>query len=287
MKKLLNIVLSVTVGFSCYVVWIKNISTCVSCDIIYFGLPFNQLILSILALVVALILSISYLISQKLQWSKCIVMGISLLSSIAASFLASVQIKTSICWPCLVTDILFYLLFVLLAFDMIKENLLLRQVTNKLIYKIGKHFITILLLVTIVTSPAIMGIAVANILPQVKKLSVISTAMLTDKKEPITPTLEIEQAITNGESMWLLFYSNTCEPCVEMQKTFDQLHPYYKGKIHFIGIDVRDINNLNVVTAWKIKNIPTSIIVDVTGKVSYQKTNVIPVEILTKELNKV
>jgi len=97
----------------------------------------------------------------------------------------------------------------------------------------------------------------------------------------------IDQARNNGESMWLLFRSTTCVPCVEMQKVFDQLEPNYKGKIRFIAIDVNDRSNMGVLRTWKIQYIPTSFIIDSTGKVSYQNVGVIPVEDLKKELNKV
>jgi len=57
----------------------------------------------------------------------------------------------------------------------------------------------------------------------------------------------IEQAKNNGDSMWLLFRSTTCASCVEMQKIFDQLQPDYKGKVHFIAIDVNDKNNIELI----------------------------------------
>jgi len=97
----------------------------------------------------------------------------------------------------------------------------------------------------------------------------------------------VEQAKKNGESMWLLFRSTTCAPCIEMQKIYDQLKPEYKDKVRFIAIDVNDSNNLDLIRKWQIRYIPTTFIVDGAGKVTYQNVGVIPVEDLKKELNKV
>jgi thioredoxin 1 len=113
------------------------------------------------------------------------------------------------------------------------------------------------------------------------------SATPTEVKTLLSSAAAIEQAKKNGESMWLLFRSTTCIPCVEMQKVFDQLEPNYKGKVRFIAIDVNDKKNMEVLRTWKIQYIPTSFIIDSSGKVNYQNVGVIPVEDLKKELNKV
>lgn len=77
-----------------------------------------------------------------------------------------------------------------------------------------------------------------------------STPASPEIETPVTSTANkqgaaaeaIEQGKNNGESMWLLFRSTTCVPCVEMQKVFDQLQPEYIDKVHFIAIDVNDSN---------------------------------------------
>ena len=121
----------------------------------------------------------------------------------------------------------------------------------------------------------------------------LSTTSPTDKepaaadKAPLNAGGAIEKAKKNGDSMWLLFRSTTCVPCVEMQKVFDKLEPDYKGKVRFIAIDVNEQNNIETLKTWRIQYIPTTFIVDGTGKVSYQNVGVIPTEDLKKELNKV
>lgn len=97
----------------------------------------------------------------------------------------------------------------------------------------------------------------------------------------------IKQAQNEGQSMWLLFRSSTCAPCVEMQRLFNQLESDYKGKVRFISIDVDDRNNTELVQEWKIQYIPATFIIDGSGKLSYQNVGIIPVEDLQKELNKV
>ena len=97
----------------------------------------------------------------------------------------------------------------------------------------------------------------------------------------------IEKAAENGESMWLLFRSTTCAPCLEMQEVFDQLEPEYKDKVRFIAIDVNDQANIEILRAWQIQYIPTTFIVDSTGEITYQNVGVIPTEDLKKELDKV
>jgi len=123
--------------------------------------------------------------------------------------------------------------------------------------------------------------------PTAENKAPASSATPTENKIPLSAAAAIEQAKKNGESMWLLFRSTTCAPCVEMQKTFDQLESEYKGKVHFIAIDVNDRNNIEILKSWKIQYIPTTFIIDSAGKVSYQNVGVIPVEDLKKELNKV
>jgi len=115
----------------------------------------------------------------------------------------------------------------------------------------------------------------------------INSAAPTENTVSVGSAAAIEQAKQNGESMWLLFRSTTCIPCVEMQKVFDQLEPDYKGKVRFIAIDVNDRNNMVILRSWKIQYIPTTFIVDSSGKVSYQNVGVIQTEDLKKELNKV
>ena len=108
-----------------------------------------------------------------------------------------------------------------------------------------------------------------------------------EEQAPKNAAEAIEQAKKNGESMWLLFRSTTCAPCVEMQKVFDQLEPDYKGKMRFIAIDVNDRTNVDILKSFKIQYVPTTFIIDGTGNISYQNVGVIPTDDLKKELSKV
>lgn len=117
LKKILTFVLAITIAFSLYVIWLKRNSTCLSCGFATLGLPVNQLTLAILALGGSLVIAISYYLSQKVRGFQYVSLGISGISAAVASFLMAVQMKRIICWPCLITDILFYLIFVLVCLD--------------------------------------------------------------------------------------------------------------------------------------------------------------------------
>ncbi len=117
-----------------------------------------------------------------------------------------------------------------------------------------------------------------------------SSASTNDKSEQQTPptaTAAIEQGKANGESMWLLFRSQTCAPCVEMKKVFEQLLPDYQGKVRFISIDVDDEENQELCEEWGIQFIPATFIIDREGKLSYKNIGFFPVEDLIKELDRV
>jgi hypothetical protein len=117
LKNLLAIVITFTIAFSTFVIWLKRSSTCVACGLTNFGLPVNQLTLAVFSLVGTLILAVIYLISQKIRIFKYVSLAISGIFAVIASFLATVQIKGIICWPCLTTDILYYLIFILMFLD--------------------------------------------------------------------------------------------------------------------------------------------------------------------------
>jgi len=96
-----------------------------------------------------------------------------------------------------------------------------------------------------------------------------------------------EEARDNNESIWLLFRSETCQPCAEMMKTFNKIAPDYQGKVSFIAIDVDDDDNIELVREWKIQYVPSSFILDAEGNVSYEYIGIIPADDLKNELDKV
>ena len=110
---------------------------------------------------------------------------------------------------------------------------------------------------------------------------------------PTTPTSnspvaqEIKNGKQNGESMWLLFRSDTCPPCREMKKIYDRLEPEYKGKVKFIAIDVDDRENAGLTKEYGVTYIPATFIIDSNGEISYQEIGLMPEEDLRAELDKV
>ena len=117
MKKVLTFVIAVTVIFSLYVIWLKWSTTCVSCSIDVLGLPVSQFHLAILALIGSLVIAISYCISQIVQGFQYMSLVISGIAAAVASFLIILQMKSIICRPCLITDVLFYVIFVLMYME--------------------------------------------------------------------------------------------------------------------------------------------------------------------------
>lgn len=107
------------------------------------------------------------------------------------------------------------------------------------------------------------------------------------QQTPLNAAAAIEQGKANGESMWLLFRSETCPPCREMKKVFDQLQPEYQGKVRFVSIDVDDEENQQLCEEWKIYYIPATFILDNKGQLSYENVGFFPVEDLKKELDRV
>lgn len=57
------------------------------------------------------------------------------------------------------------------------------------------------------------------------------------------------------------FYSETCGPCKVLDKNLKE------AKIDYISINVNDDENSQLLEEYSIKNIPTLIIVDDSGKV--------------------
>jgi len=118
LKKLLTFVLVASMTFSLYVIWLKWNTACISCgDSITLGLPVNQLKLAVLAFVGLLIISAIYYVSYRIRAFQYISLGISGISVAISSFLMAFQIMNIICWPCLISDILFCLIFFLLCMD--------------------------------------------------------------------------------------------------------------------------------------------------------------------------
>lgn len=116
---------------------------------------------------------------------------------------------------------------------------------------------------------------------------------IQDQPAPVTPTSnspateEIKNGKQNGESMWLLFRSDTCPPCREMKKIFDRLEPEYKGKVKFISIDVDNRENAGLAKEYGVTYIPATFIIDSNGELSYQEIGLMPEEDLQAELDKV
>lgn len=121
MRKFLPGLLSTSIIFSIYVVWLKQGSTCTSCMSASTGLHLSQFTLSIFALIGAVIIAITYYLSTKVKSLIYVNLVISLVSATFACYLMAVQLRTYLCIPCFTLDVLFYLIFVLLCVYTFKE----------------------------------------------------------------------------------------------------------------------------------------------------------------------
>jgi len=117
MKKFLTFILAVTTILALYVVWIKWHVSCISCASTTFGLPFDQLTLSKLALFAVVLISIIYYFSHGINRLKYVSIGVSGICATVASFLMAFQIRHSICSPCFTTDIMFCVIFFLICLE--------------------------------------------------------------------------------------------------------------------------------------------------------------------------
>jgi len=98
---------------------------------------------------------------------------------------------------------------------------------------------------------------------------------------------QIEEGKEAGESMWLLFGSDTCPYCVDMKKIYDRIKPEYQGKVRFITIDVNAGENAQLAQDYGITYIPATFIINSQGKISYQEVGLLKEEKLRAELDKV
>lgn len=99
------------------------------------------------------------------------------------------------------------------------------------------------------------------------------------------PTSNEQTNVNQQLPMWLLFRSQTCAPCREMQKTFDLLKPDFASKVQFVTVDVNDPNNEKLLTDYKIRYIPTIYLFDKHKQLFYQQIGVVSVEEMRAKLN--
>jgi hypothetical protein len=130
LKRLLIVIMGITIIFSAYVIGVKQNATCIACNVATMGLPISQLTLAILACAGSFILAASYYVSQKIRRLQYLSLILSGIFAAIAAFLMTLQINHTICWPCLVTESLFYLIFILMCLNAIKDKSTEREDSN-------------------------------------------------------------------------------------------------------------------------------------------------------------
>ncbi len=66
------------------------------------------------------------------------------------------------------------------------------------------------------------------------------------------------------------FMSPTCMACVASKPTVSAMKEIYGDKVDFIEIDIRDPENMEKVTKYKVRSTPTFIMFDSEGKESFR-----------------
>lgn len=84
---------------------------------------------------------------------------------------------------------------------------------------------------------------------------------------------------------WLLFHSQTCASCIEMEKVYQALKPEFEGKVAFVNIDVNDSRENELLRQYQISYIPTTFLLDGNGEIQTQYVGVLSVDEMRGKLN--
>ena len=95
----------------------------------------------------------------------------------------------------------------------------------------------------------------------------------------------IDNAKKDHHPAWLLFHSQTCASCVEMEKIYQALKPEFEGKISFVNLDVNNPLESKLLEQYQIQYIPTTYLLDGNGKIIGPYVGVIPIEEMRGKLN--
>lgn len=95
----------------------------------------------------------------------------------------------------------------------------------------------------------------------------------------------IADAKINHRPAWLLFHSQTCASCIEMEKVYQALKPEFEGKIALVNIDVNDPLEKGLLEQYQINYIPTTFLLDGNGKIISQYVGVLSIEEMREKLN--
>jgi thioredoxin 1 len=85
---------------------------------------------------------------------------------------------------------------------------------------------------------------------------------------PSPSEIALENAILEGKPVFMNFHSDSCIPCIEMDKVMKEVEPEYEGRVQFIVVDVYDPAETQLCYDFQIRTIPTSIFFDSQGEIT-------------------
>jgi len=117
MKKISIAIIFINIIFSIYLVIAKMIqdASCKTCS----NLSVSDKQLAIMALVGSLAIALLYYLSVKYRPFNYIYLVFTGITAFVSSGLMALQLagKNNICWPCLISEVLFYLIFMVLVIE--------------------------------------------------------------------------------------------------------------------------------------------------------------------------
>lgn len=106
-------------------------------------------------------------------------------------------------------------------------------------------------------------------------------------EENVPASVQLQEAQSNGQPVWLMFRTEDCPYCVELKKIYDELKPEYEGKVVFIDVNLDKRENYDLGRAFQIRFVPVTCIYDKDGNVTFYEGGLLEKEVLVGELDKV
>ncbi len=132
--------------------------------------------------------------------------------------------------------------------------------------------------------PIILITVIAVVLGLIAYRSMIPGVPTPAASKEVSQSL-IADAKNNHRPAWLLFHSQTCASCIEMEKVYQALKPEFEGKIAFVNIDVNDPLEKGLLEQYQINYIPTTFLLSGKGEIVTQYVGVLTIEEMRGKLN--
>ncbi len=89
------------------------------------------------------------------------------------------------------------------------------------------------------------------------------------------PVLAYEEALESGRPIYVLFFSRTCAPCVEIGRVAVEVLPDYADSITFVAVSTDDPRSRPLFSLFQFQYIPTSFFLAPDGTAADQHTGVL------------